>query len=202
MKRIVSFIIFLALLITMVSTVAFADAAGYDIEMADYYVYVATPDGGLNMRQGPGVEYNKVMEERIPDGVMLHIEMTSGDWGYTTYNENYGWVALKQTTTTPPGSSSVELKDDPDTTPISESEPESRVNNEDQSAIREQESENEPQLIEEPFNESSDVDDFNNSEKTGNNPMSSQMMMIAVLILLIIALAIVAIIIINVNSRK
>ena len=81
---------------------AFADAAAWDEKPVDYYVYVTTPDGGLNFRHGPGVEYAKVFEERIPDGVKLHIVSESGNWGWTKYNGYYGWVALKQTTKVQP----------------------------------------------------------------------------------------------------
>lgn len=77
---------------------AFADAASYPMEQVDYYVIVATPDGGLNLRAGPGVEYSTVIDYRIPDGVELHITLESDNWGYTKYNGEYGWVALKQTT--------------------------------------------------------------------------------------------------------
>lgn len=87
---------------------AFADAASYPMEPADFYVYVATPDGGLNIRSGPDHKtYPTVMDGRIPDGVRLHITFTSGNWGYTEYNGYYGWVALKQTSTTPPSVSEV-----------------------------------------------------------------------------------------------
>lgn len=102
MKKI--FCVFSVILIVSVlsSVLAFADAAVYDLETTDYYVYVATPDGGLNMRYGPGTEYDKVMEQRIPDGTKLYIGMVSGNWGYTSYNGYEGWVALKQTTTVAP----------------------------------------------------------------------------------------------------
>ncbi|MBR3933949.1 MAG: hypothetical protein IKJ68_08605 [Clostridia bacterium] len=78
-------------------TTTFADAAAYDMEPANYYVYVSTPDGGLNMRHGPGTDYAKVMDQPIPDGVKLYIGYVSDNWGYTEYNGNSGWVALKQT---------------------------------------------------------------------------------------------------------
>ncbi len=87
---------------------AFADAASYPMDNADFYVYVATPDGGLNLRDGPDVKYAKVMNGTIPDGVRLHITYTSGNWGFTEYNGYYGWVALKQTSETPPAVSHVQ----------------------------------------------------------------------------------------------
>lgn len=87
---------------------AFADAASYPMEPADFYVYVATPDGGLNFRNGPGVEYKTIIDYRIPDGVRLHITATSDNWGLTEYDGKWGWVALKQTSDTPPAVSEVQ----------------------------------------------------------------------------------------------
>ncbi|MBO5064917.1 MAG: hypothetical protein J6D06_02255 [Clostridia bacterium] len=87
---------------------AFADSAAYPVEKADFYVYVATPDGGLNFRDGPGVEYNTIIDYRIPDGVQLHITATSDNWGLTEYDGKWGWVALKQTSDTPPAVSHVQ----------------------------------------------------------------------------------------------
>ncbi len=102
MKKTILILGMVMLLVLVNTTYAFADAITYDMEPAGYYVYVATPDGGLNMRYGPGTDYSKVMEERIPDNVRLYIGYVSGNWGYTSYNGNEGWVALKQTTTEPP----------------------------------------------------------------------------------------------------
>lgn len=82
---------------------AFADAASYPIDdCEDFYVYVATPDGGLNFRCGPDVEYPTIITGRIPDGECLLITHTSGNWGRTYYAGEYGWVALKQTSSKPP----------------------------------------------------------------------------------------------------
>ena len=46
---------------------AFADAIVFPDESVnvDYYVYVTTPDGGLNLREGPGVDYSIITT--IPD---------------------------------------------------------------------------------------------------------------------------------------
>lgn len=92
-------------------TLVFADAITYDMEPSDFYVYVVTPDGGLNMRHGPGTDYPKVMEKPIPDYEKLYIVYTSGDWGYTSYNGNEGWVCLIDTTTTPPKGESYDKKE-------------------------------------------------------------------------------------------
>ena len=103
MKKLITFLL-VAVFICSMAVTAFSDAASYDMNPAGYYVYVLTPDGGLNMRHGPGTEYGKAMSGTIPDYTKLYIEYTSGNWGYTNYNGNYGWVALKQTTTNPPSS--------------------------------------------------------------------------------------------------
>ena len=72
MKKFLTFgIVIMLLFLTIVP--AFADAASFPMERADFYVYVATPDGGLNMRSGPDVKYDRVMEDTIPDGVRLYI---------------------------------------------------------------------------------------------------------------------------------
>ena len=99
-------IVIMLLFLTIVP--AFADAASFPMEPADFYVYVATPDGGLNLRDGPDVKYAKVMDGTIPDGVKLYIKYTSGICGFTEYNGYRGWVALKQTSETPPAVSQVQ----------------------------------------------------------------------------------------------
>lgn len=69
----------------------------------DYDVVVSAPDGGVNIRYGPGVEYEKLQEDMIPNGVQLHLmrqaQASNGNyWGYTQYNGLYGWIALTQVT--------------------------------------------------------------------------------------------------------
>ena len=102
MKKSIVFLCLAALLLFCNVSCVFADAAAFDMNPAGYNVYVATPDGGLNFRSGPGTNYNTIIDHRIQDGTMLYIEFTSGNWGYTYYNGQYGWVALAQTTTTAP----------------------------------------------------------------------------------------------------
>jgi hypothetical protein len=46
---------------------------------ADYFVLVTTPDGGLNLRTGPGTGFDKLI--LIPDYEQLHIRQVSGEWG-------------------------------------------------------------------------------------------------------------------------
>lgn len=96
-KRVLSFF-FAFLLAALLPSAAFADAIVFpdDSWDVDYYVYVTTPDGGLNMREGPGVDYTLIMT--IPDYELLHVFVEkSNGWGYVQYGYNYGWVYLGQT---------------------------------------------------------------------------------------------------------
>lgn len=58
----------------------------------NYTVEVSAPDGGVNFRWGPGVEYGKIQESMIPNGTLLPIfkEATAqngNNWGLTAYND-------------------------------------------------------------------------------------------------------------------
>lgn len=80
------------------------DPSTYEPEMfADYDVVVNAPDGGVNIRSGPGVEHGKLQENLIPNGTRLHLEQigyaaNGKKWGKTTYNGIEGWIFLGQTT--------------------------------------------------------------------------------------------------------
>ncbi len=74
----------------------------YETAYADYYVYVNSYDGGLNLRSGPSSSYAKVMSGWIPNNTQIHITATSGNWGKTNYSGYEGWVSLKYTTTNLP----------------------------------------------------------------------------------------------------
>ena len=74
----------------------------YETAYADYYVYVNSYDGGLNLRSGPSSSYAKVMSGWIPNNTQIHITATSGNWGKTYYSGYEGWVSLKYTTTNLP----------------------------------------------------------------------------------------------------
>ena len=151
-------------------------------EPANYYVYVATPDGGLNMRVGPGVEYGKVMKERIPDGVKLHITQKSGSWGYTSYNGSYGWVSLTQTT-------------------IAESEPEDTEKHDDITQNDADDKANEPENTGSPqATANPEVPVQNNSNANGS--LVKQIVLIAIILILVIVIAILAIIVINSKTKK
>lgn len=76
----------------------FIQAASEEYVEEGYYVEVSASDGGVNMRQGPGVEY-EIVREMIPNGEILYIEFegiaTNGNsWGYTEYEGIEGWVSL------------------------------------------------------------------------------------------------------------
>ena len=94
------------LLILSFSAGVFGDVGIYDWDVSrscDYDRYVATIDGGVNLRTEPSTD--GAILYTIPDFVMLHItaESTNG-WGYTTYNGSYGWVALSQLSSSYPAS--------------------------------------------------------------------------------------------------
>ena len=172
--------------------VASADAAGYDVENAGYYVYVATPDGGLNMRHGPGTEYDKVMEGRIPDDVKLYIEVVSGNWGYTTYEGNYGWVALKQTTTTPPKAPT------PDPVPVPEQIEEPVV--EDPADQEPMEISREPENAQPatPVAQPESAPDTS----AAKHFMFNQILLIALVIVLVIIIAVLIVVMVNMNNKN
>lgn len=92
------FLSLLCLLLLAFSGGVLADAAVYDWEIAqdcNYDAYVSTVDGGVNLRAEPSTQAAILCS--IPDFVCLHISMESTNgWGYTSYNGNYGWVALNQ----------------------------------------------------------------------------------------------------------
>ena len=99
-------IIAVVLSITVLFTgIAWADAAvdgGHNYQDADFYVVVDAPDGYVNFRYGPGLEYG--IYEPIYNGEVLHIIQTADNyydelsWGETPYDGRYGWVSLSQVT--------------------------------------------------------------------------------------------------------
>ncbi|MBQ1252369.1 MAG: SH3 domain-containing protein, partial [Firmicutes bacterium] len=105
MKKSLFVCVVLTLLLCFSCGVA-ADAAIYDYGTTrdcNYSVYVATPDGGVNLREAPTTDAYIITT--IPDFVQLQITMesTNGNgWGYTCYNGDYGWVALSQVSQTFP----------------------------------------------------------------------------------------------------
>ena len=99
-----------AIVITLIMTVSltglvYGDAyipppAGSDYA-ADYDVIVDASDGGVNMRYGPGTEYEKVLSNMIPNGEILHVTWVRSDsrgldWGATTYEGSEGWICLTE----------------------------------------------------------------------------------------------------------
>ncbi len=96
----------IVLLILSFGTGVFADVGIYDWDISrecDYDRYVATVDGGVNLRTEPSTDGTILCT--VPDFVKLHItaESTNG-WGSTTYNGSYGWVALSQLSSSYPAS--------------------------------------------------------------------------------------------------
>ena len=206
MKKLCLFLSMVMLLIMGSVTTAFADAASYDMEEAGYYVYVATPDGGLNMRYGPGTDYGKVMKGRIPDGVKLYIGYVSGNWGYTSYNGYEGWVALKQTSKNPPAPPATK-KPQPVATPKPTVVPTpvpptptvavTQAPQESIAPVVSQTPENtQPVVTATPeHNEEED-------EKAVKAAMTNQILLIAIIVLFVIVIALLLVIIINLKTKR
>lgn len=106
MRKLLLCLAALALMLPLCRTAALADAIAWDMDPADYDVWVAAPDGGVNFRAGPGTEYAKLQEDMIPNGTKLHIDYVSGKWGETTYGDQTGWIALSQTSKQAPAAQS------------------------------------------------------------------------------------------------
>jgi len=164
------------------------------MDPADYYVYVATPDGGLNLRHGPGTNYDKAMDGRIPDGVRLYISYTSGNWGFTSYNGYQGWVALKQTSATPPDINV------PIEQPIEDIKKEIKeeVKEEVKDEIKEETKEETKETLAQQKPDANSQDDA----KTAKNAMANQILLIAAILILVIIIAVLILIIVNMRSKR
>ena len=88
----------------LLPSIVMADAASggeYNYQEANYDVVVSAPDGYVNFRYGPGLEYGICTP--IYNGEYLHINATMDNyydglaWGQTIYGDQYGWVSLSQT---------------------------------------------------------------------------------------------------------
>lgn len=170
------------------------DASSFKKEKAGYYVYVATPDGGLNMRSGPSTNYGKVMSERIPDEAELYIEYVSGNWGYTEYNGNKGWVALKQTTTEEP---EIELEAQPDDWSEKGFLPDEAEENSPETQV-----EDDVKIEEVTAAEQEEERNAEQDAALAQNSMMGQILIIIVLVLVVIILALILIIVISLKSKK
>ncbi len=102
-QRIQSLLLMCLLMLGTYQTVwADAIADWYPEEQSVAYdVQVSAPDGGVNLRYAPGVEYDILLDGLIPNGTILHVTReaaaSNGNyWGYTVYNGIYGWIALSQ----------------------------------------------------------------------------------------------------------
>ncbi len=97
-----------------------------DSTTVNYNVEVRAPRGGLYIRSGPGVKFDKLQTRMIPNGTVLHISRiiitkngkkdfwiwkalrifrihrakNGAHWGYTRYNGQKGWIYLRKTTDT------------------------------------------------------------------------------------------------------
>ena len=219
MKKIILILNILMFFLMGGTSISFADAMDFDVKEAGYYVYVATPDGGLNIRYGPGTEYDKVMAGRIPDGVKLYIGSVSGNWGYTSYNGYDGCVALKQTTTTPPVQATpkptpastpktetvyVDTKVYPDQDPAEKGdknniEVDNKVYSDQDPAEREDDIKNEEI---EPTTTPELENDFKESERIVKKAMLSQIILIGMLVFFVIIISVLIIVIINLKSKR
>ena len=65
---------------------------------ADVY-QVNTNGVSLTMRSGAGTNYSKITS--VADGSVLNVTNVNGNWGYTSYNGNSGWVCLDFTVYAP-----------------------------------------------------------------------------------------------------
>ena len=105
MKKLLKLILIVSCcLILICPSSVFADAASggeYNFQPAGYYVIVSAPDGYVNFRYGPGMEYG--INTPIYNGVVLYIEQTADNyydgltWGQVQYNGEYGWISVNQT---------------------------------------------------------------------------------------------------------
>ena len=104
MKRIIAILVALSCLTAAFPGIVMADAAiggGYNYQDVDFYVVVDAPDGYVNFRYGPGMEYG--INYPIYNGEVLHVFSTADNyydglwWGQTEYGGDWGWISLSQT---------------------------------------------------------------------------------------------------------
>lgn len=109
MKRLSVFWLTAGIMLSVCSGTANVSANSFLQELStwetDYHVEVFAPDGGVNFRWGPGADYDKLTENMIPNGTVLHVsrEATASNgnnWGLITYEEQIGWIALTQVSVT------------------------------------------------------------------------------------------------------
>ena len=133
MKKTIGMILAAGCMISLLfSEAVLADAAvesGYNYQDAGYYVVVNAPDGYVNFRYGPGLEYGILFP--IYNGEILYISTTANNlydgllWGQTEYEGNYGWGSISQTSyyePDPEASKGTEPDADPQMTPSPEEE--------------------------------------------------------------------------------
>ncbi len=88
-------------------TAAMGGSTGDDIPVEDgssLGVYEITYDAGMRLRSGPGTGYTSL--DVMPKGTKIYVTEIKDDWGYTSYNGQFGWCCLptytKKTATLPP----------------------------------------------------------------------------------------------------
>ena len=132
MKNIVRLLLILLCSLSLLLPVTvFGDAAAggeYNYQSVYYYVVVSAPDGYVNLRYGPGLEYGIIRP--IYNGEYLLVTATQNNyydgllWGQTEYAGNYGWISISQTTIT----------DDPYSQPVTQA-PQQTYNHADEYVI-------------------------------------------------------------------
>ena len=103
MKKKLQILVMILVVTFMCIEPALADAMIYydNDTSVNYNVQVSAPDGGVNFRYGPGVEYGKIISNMIPNGTILQVTRQAtasngGSWGYVNYAGYWGWIALSQ----------------------------------------------------------------------------------------------------------
>ena len=76
-------------------TAAIGGSSGDDVPIVNDEksgIYNITYSAGMRLRSGPGTGYKSL--DVIPAGTDIFVTEISGDWGYTYYNGQLGWVCL------------------------------------------------------------------------------------------------------------
>ena len=93
MKKFLVFVLTLVTVLSLFSTTVLADAIvdWNDETSVDYYVEVSAPDGYVNVRTGPGTDYDIIDESY--NGEVFHViaESTSGNWAQIEYDHGFAW---------------------------------------------------------------------------------------------------------------
>ena len=66
------------------------------VRLKSGYKWAVDSDGGLNLRCGPGKDYDILLV--LPDKVKVAEEGRDGSWIYVKYEGEYGWISLEYLT--------------------------------------------------------------------------------------------------------